>query len=167
VSTSQRWAGWIAGLAIGLTTVGSAAAQAPQGLAPDPSPAPATHHLVPDAAPGAAVKAAPRSAPATARVHAARAPSGQSRPTAPPAHRPTEAAAPHAVRPRPAAPSPATHLRLGAVRRTLAGLKPVSPRAHPPGTSQRLLFTLAGGTLLLLAATGTATLARTTSKERA
>jgi hypothetical protein len=52
------------------------------------------------------------------------------------------------------------------VRRALAGLKPVSPRARADGGSERLLFTLAGGTLLLLAAAATATLARTTAKAR-
>lgn len=59
------------------------------------------------------------------------------------------------------------HLSLGAVRRVLAPLGPVGSGASARGDSQRLPLTLAGATLLVLAAAGTLTLTRTSARARA
>jgi hypothetical protein len=59
------------------------------------------------------------------------------------------------------------HLSLGAVRRALAPLGPVRSGASAGGDSQRLLLTLAGATLLVLAAAGSVTLTRTSARARA
>src|ERR1700704_6103384 len=63
VITSRRTAGYVAGLAIGFTLGGTAAAQVPQELRPDPGPAGAT--LRPDPAPARpAASGAPAPVPA-------------------------------------------------------------------------------------------------------
>jgi hypothetical protein len=189
VSTGQRWAGCIAGLAIGLTSAGTAAAQRPL---PDPSPA--AQSPAPDPAPGAAARHVARRAPAVAvqtaptAAQATPAPAGDGAhgpvvttarvtPVSPPAttrtqtrastRRPTTSRT-AGRRPTPRRTAP-PQLRLGAVRSAIAALAPVSAAARPsPGDgSERAILIVAGAALLALAATGGVTLARATARARA
>jgi hypothetical protein len=69
---------------------------------------------------------------------------------------------------RTAATAPPPRLRLGAVRRAVAFLTPSRSAAAPASdASQRLLLTIAGATLLALAAAGTVTLSRSHARTRA
>ena len=194
MSAGQRWAGCIAGLAIGLTSAGAAAAQQPL---PDPSPVVQAQAPAPDPAPGGAARQVARRTPAAvvrrtpaaastpartaggvtaATTTAARITPATTTPAAThaatrgPARR--RATPSHTTRQRPSRQvtlAPVLRLRLDAVRGAIAALAPVAAAARPRAGDDVLptILTVAGAALLALAATGAVTLARATARARA
>src|SRR4051794_15325744 len=173
VSAGQRWAGCIAGLALGLTSAGTAAAQQPlpdpspaaQAPAPDPAPGATARQPVPNAptatiqgAPAAAVRRAPAAAQATPPPPGGGATAASGAGTAgitpaatrrqPPARPPPPPppGPPARHRAARAATTTAPQLRLGAVRGAIATLASVAsaPRPRAGDGSQRAILTVAG-----------------------
>ena len=193
MSAGQRWAGCIAGLALGMTSAGTAAAQQPL---PDPSPA--AQAPAPDPAPGATARQPVPNGP-TATIQGApsaagrRAPAAAQATTPPPGDGATAAtgagtagSTPAATRLQASAPAhrhkhsgltarhraattTAPQLRLGGVRGAIATLAAVgtAPRPRAGDGSQRAILTAAGVALLALATAGAVTLTRATARARA
>jgi hypothetical protein len=158
---SHRLAGCLAGLAIGLMSAGTATAQQPQQLAPDPGPAGPV--LRPDPAPAAARSSSP--APPAQVSTPARSVTAAPAEPAPRAKRPTSGAQRHAGRKRaipPARPAARSAARVSAIS---------ASSAHMPttggGDGGRLVRAIAGAVLLALATAGALTVSRTSSRLRA